>query len=125
MIAAVDHKRDTKLDAATVVSASCKDPHQQVMAFAAVLKEVLTLMVQSVDPENRRRSWYMARQTTAPVCPVSRCSSVVARAPLPSSPPGPAPLAVVQLDSSSSSKLPANAMNCSLALPKWSMQTQA
>ena len=70
-----------------------------------------TLMVQSVDPEKRRRSSYMARHTTAPRCPVSRCSSVVARAPLPSSAPAPAPApappAPVQLDSSSSTRLPA------------------
>lgn len=68
-------------------------------------------MVQSVDPEKRRRSSYMARHTTAPRCPVSRCSSEVARAPLPSSAPAPAPipLAPVQLDSSSSTKLPARA----------------
>lgn len=75
------------------------------------LQRRCTLMVQSVDPEKRRRSSNMARHTTAPWCPVSRCSSKVGSTPLPSSPPTPAatPLAPVQLDSSRSTRLPAHA----------------
>ena len=70
---------------------------------------VSTLMVQSVEPEKRRRSWYMARHTTAPVWPVSRCSSHTAL-PMPASSPKP-PLTAVQLDSSNSARLPVRTHN--------------
>ena len=68
---------------------------------------VSTLMVQSVEPEKRRRSWYMARHTTAPVWPVSRCSSHTPSPMPPSSPP----LTAVQLDSSNSARLPGMTYN--------------
>ncbi len=66
-----------------------------------------TLIVQSVEPEKRRRSSYMARHTTAPVWPVSRCSSQAALPMLFSSPP----LTAVQLDSSNSARLPVRTHN--------------
>lgn len=69
---------------------------------------VSTLMVQSVEPEKRRRSSNMARHTTAPVWPVSRCSS---HTPLPIPPSSP-PLTAVQLDSSNSARLPVTTYNC-------------
>ncbi len=68
---------------------------------------VSTLMVQSVEPEKRRRSSYMARHTTAPVWPVSKCSS---HTPLPVPPSSP-PLTAVQLDSSNSARLPVTTHN--------------